>query len=232
LKEKAMGLSLEKKSELVRLNLEKRKVPAGIKLAVKTVIDVSGSIKPYFDNGTMQELVDRLIPVGMRFDDDGAIESYAFGSRVQKLRDITTRDFGNYIKDSFKQEVRDDVLWTGTSYSNALSLVDKNLGGGGGFLGFGAKKLKPSYMMFITDGDTQGDERETDHLLAKMADKKVYIQMIGVGRGSNFTFLNNMADKYGHVGFVTFPALERTTDEAMYEALLGEELCGWIKVQQ
>jgi len=221
-----MGLSLEKKTELVRLSLAKRNVPSGIQLAVKAVIDVSVSFQPLFGDGTVQELVDRLIPVGVRFDDDGSIESYAFGTDAKKLNDITAKDFGHYIDNKFLKEVPEDILWSGTRYSTALKLVNKGLGGG-----FFGKKVKPSYVMFITDGDTNGDERDTEEIIKKMADRQVYIQLIGVGRGSTFDFLKLMADLYDHVGFVTFPDLARTSDETLYTELLGEELCEWVKLR-
>jgi hypothetical protein len=226
-----MALNLEKKQELVRLCLEKRKVPTDIRLAVKLALDVSGSARPLYRNGTMQELVDRLIPVGMRFDDNKSIESYAFGSTIEQVGDITPDDFGSYVDTKFLREAG-AVLWSGTQYATALSRILKDTNGKTGFLGglFGSKKKAPtpSYLMFITDGETQGDEAATERLLSDYRGSNVYVQLIGVGR-ANFSFLENMADMFSNVGFVTFPDLEQTSDEAMYEALLGEELCGWIK---
>ena len=228
-----MGLSLEKKSELVRLNLEKRQVPTGIKIAVKQVIDVSGSIKHYFNDGTMQELTDRLLPVAMRFDDNQSLETYAFGSDIAKLDDVVVSDFGNYIDRKFLRQVPNSVLWTGTKYAKALQMVYDDINPKRTFGSFFGKKpeIKPSFVEFITDGDTQGDEYETERVLEKLGNFKCYVQLIGVGRGSSFRFLRDMADQFGHVGFVTFPDLDRVSDEDMYAQLLGEELCSWIKVQ-
>ena len=101
---------------------------------------------------------------------------------------------------------------------------------------FGFMKKKPasvpSYLMFITDGDTdQTDQRTAEALLKEMASSNIYIQLIGVGRGARFTFLKDMADKYDHVGFVTFPDLDRVTDDQMYEQLLSEEACEWMKTR-
>lgn len=226
-----MALSLEKKTELVRLSLAKRNVPTGIKLAVKAAIDVSSSMQSDYQNGVMQELIDRLLPVAMRFDDNQSIECYPFGTNASQVADIRINDFGDYIQ-RFLKSVPNNIIWTGTKYSEALKLISKGLGGAKTFLGFGKKKpIQPSYLMFITDGDTNGDEFEAENLIAGMIDKKVYIQMIGIGRGSNFSFLNRLGNDYPHVEFVTFPNLAGTSDEQMYEQLLSEKFCNWIKKQ-
>lgn len=228
-----MGLSLAKKSELVGLQLAKHNVPSGISLRVKCMIDVSGSIAPLFNDGTMSELFDRLIPVAMRFDDDKSIEAYAFGSKAAKVDDIKESDFSNnnYISRFKNQAENADILWTGTKYSKALELLAKPEKASGLFGGMFSKSVEssPTYVLFITDGDTQGDERETRKLLEKMAGTKVYIQFVGVGRGSRFAFLKEMADEFDHVGLVSFPDLGTTSDETMYQALLSSEPCAWFK---
>jgi hypothetical protein len=36
---------------------------------------------------------------------------------------------------------------------------------------------------------------------------------------------------YSHVGFVTLPDLGKMTDEQLYDALLTDELAGWIRTR-
>jgi hypothetical protein len=226
-----MPLNLEKKQELVRLCLEKRKVPTDIKLAVKMALDVSGSARPLYRSGVMSELVDRLIPVAMRFDDNQSIESYAFGSSIQKMNDVTPDDFGSYVSNKFLREAG-GVLWSGTEYAIAMNQIRKDSSAKkSGFLGglFGKKTVDaPSYLMFITDGEDQGSSIEAEKQIVLLGEANTYVQLIGIGR-ERFDFLKRMADKYDHVGFVTFPDLEATSDDVMYEALLCEEFCNWIK---
>jgi hypothetical protein len=245
-----MALSLEKKQEIVRLSLEKRNVPTDIVMAVKLVLDVSGSIKWLFDNGTMQELVDRLIPVGMRFDDNGALEAYAFGSNVESVEDIVAKDFGSYVNKKFLKQVSRGNLWSGTEYGIALEKVKEDweeviagpTASQTGLIGsfkslFGKKpapvekpKQAPAFLMFITDGDDQGSAVEAEAHIRDLGAMNMYIQLIGVGN-SKFAFLRKMADKYDHVGFVTFPDLANISDEFMYGTLLNDELCDWIKTR-
>lgn len=235
-----MALSLEKKQEIVRLSLEKRNVP-NIVMAVKLVLDVSGSIQGLFDNGTMQELVDRLIPVGMRFDDNGSLEAYAFGSNIQSVVDIKPDDFGSYVSKKFLKQVARSILWSGTEYGIALEHVKEDWAEvnapkkGGFFKGLFGKpdtpvKQAPAFLMFVTDGEDQGSPSEAEAHIRELGEMNMYIQLIGVGN-SNFGFLRQMANKYDHVGFVTFPDLADISDEFMYGALLNDELCDWIKTR-
>jgi len=225
-----MGISLEKKVELVNEVLARRHVPTNIKLQVKSAIDISGSMCGMFNDGTVQELTDRLLAVAVRFDDNQSIESYAFGSGAVQLGDIKPTMFGNYVDNYFLPEAeKSRYLWSGTDYASALKLIMKD-GGGKGFFGFGAKKPEPTYVMFITDGDTE-NERESEKLLAEFEKQNTYVQLIGIGRGSRFGFLKEMADKYDHVGFVTFPNLEQVSDEEMYDQLLTDELATWIRAR-
>lgn len=236
-----MTLSLAKKQELVKVVLAKRNVPESIVMQVKTCIDISGSMMELFENGTVQELVDRLLAVAVRFDDNQSIESYAFGSGAVKLSDITPSMFGGYVNNKFIPEAgKTPYLWSGTDYSSALKLVNNDLAPGGtpakkGFFGFGKKEATPApaalptYLLFVTDGET-AHEHATEALLGELAAKKVYVQFIGLGHGS-YRFIERMGDKYDHVGFVSIKDIERTSDEQLYETLLTDELATWIKGQ-
>jgi len=221
-----MSISLEKKVDLVKAVLAKRSVPDNVSLQVKAAIDISGSMQPMFANGTVQELIDRLLAVAVRFDDNQSIEAYAFGSGALRLRDIQPDMFGSYVSRVFLPEAQQSrFMWSGTQYASALSMILRDVKPG--LFGFG-RKVKPSYLMFVTDGDTS-DERETEELLKKLGEQNVYVQLIGIATGSRFAFLKRMGDKYDHVGFVTLPNLATMTDEQLYEALLSEELATWIQ---
>lgn len=224
-----MPISLEKKTEIVKVILEKRNVPANIVMQVKAVVDVSASMRHLFDNGTVQEMVDRLLAVGVRFDDNQSIEAYAFGSGACQLSDIKPEMFGSYVDRHFLPEAKNSgCLWTGTDYASALKLVAKDSGGKKGFFGFGKKEAQPTYLMFVTDGASMNEDA-AERLLQEMASQKIYVQFVGIGSPSNFRFIERMGDKYDHVGFVSIRDIENTSDEQLYEALLTEELATWIK---
>lgn len=244
-----MALSLDKKVEMVRLSLEKRNVPNDIIMQVKLALDVSGSAKGLYQSGAMQELVDRFIPVAMRFDDNQSLESYAFSDSIQQMQDVKPEMFGRYVNDFFLDDIRSGVLWSGTKYSVALEGMMEDFIStrqetielpASGFFGklFGKTEKQsvtvletptpPVYIGFATDGETNNDESQTEAIIQRLTTLNTYIQFLGIGR-ENFRFLKRMADKYGHVGFATFPDLANTSDQAMYDALITDEVCEWIK---
>jgi hypothetical protein len=220
-----MAVNLEKATASMEQVLQRRDVPAKIKMAVKLCVDVSGSIQPLFRNGTVQNVIDRLIPVGMRFDDNQSIEAYAFSDSAKRLDDIKVSMFGTYVERQFMPQAQ-SVLWGGTNYTKPLSMVAKD--SKTPLFGFG-KKPPPGYLLFITDGDTgPNDERDAEEVLQDLAKKNVYVQLVGVGTQATFSFLKRMAKKYDTVGFVTFPSVERVTDDEMYNDLLSDELADFI----
>lgn len=236
-----MALSLEKKQEIVRIQLAKNNIPEGLIMQVKMQLDVSSSFEGAFRRGTINELVNRLIPLAMRFDDNGSLEAYAFSTRAVKTRDITAADFDSYVNNKFLKDAG-SILWNGTNYAPALKLLADDIkpsavASAKSFLGklFSTKKNEPApssdvpnFVMFITDGDCF-DETEAERQLEQFAESKTYIQFIGVGHG--FNFLKRMASRFPHVGFVNFTNLDNTPDQEMYEQLLDKKLCAWIKSQ-
>jgi hypothetical protein len=56
----------------------------------------------------------------------------------------------------------------------------------------------------------------------------LYWQLVGVGDPAEFGFLREMADELPNVGFLHLPSLD-ISDDDLYEQLLSEELCTWLK---
>ena len=82
--------------------------------------------------------------------------------------------------------------------------------------------------MLITDG-ANSDRDATERFLRSAANLPVYWQMIGVGPDiREFSFIEEMADLLPNVGFVSLSSLDISDDE-LYDALLSQELCDWVK---
>ena len=65
---------------------------------VGVALDVSGSARDLYTNGTIQETLDRLLAVAINFDDDGSLDAWSFDSSVGELPEITKLDEGTYVK--------------------------------------------------------------------------------------------------------------------------------------
>ena len=81
--------------------------------------------------------------------------------------------------------------------------------------------------LFVTDG-ANDDRRQAAEVLRRSQDQAIYWQLIGVGPAREFGFIREMADELPNVGFVNLSSLSMS-DEALYDQLLNDELCGWVK---
>lgn len=62
-------------------------------------MDYSGSMSSLYANGTVQKIVERLFPLALGFDDNGALDFYLFDSGFRKLEPVTMSNYANYVRD-------------------------------------------------------------------------------------------------------------------------------------
>ena len=86
-------VSLAKKAQI---SLEKARL-TDTKARVGLILDASGSMNAQYTRGHVQEVVDRLLPLAVHFDDDGALDCWAFGAKPQQLSPVTLNNFKDYI---------------------------------------------------------------------------------------------------------------------------------------
>ena len=78
---KKVGVSFEKKVEsAVKVNMAKGGSHADVRWSVIGLLDESGSMGGFFQNGTVQEIVDRALAWAATKDSDGMAPFGAFGS--------------------------------------------------------------------------------------------------------------------------------------------------------
>lgn len=225
---------LLKKAEATKISLEKVSLNNHAARVV-LVLDVSGSMEPLYRTGKVDELVKRVLPLGLGFDDDGEIDVYAFGSNAKAI--------GGYGLENYRQCVSDVLAktsWSGTRYETALKLIDEKYG----------NSTQPVYVIFVTDGDTENKEGAAE-LVRKMSGKPVFLQFVGLGESvtpqtkkktgffaslsramSSFTFLEKLDDLPGRVvdnaNFFAIKDPTSLSDAEFYELLMGE-YPEWLK---
>lgn len=249
-----MSIELEKRAEKVGIVLEKRGVTSAPSVRVGAAFDVSGSAQGFYTSGVMQETIDRLLGVALKFDDNGEIDAWMFHHSVTELPTITSKDEGTYVRNVI---LRQSNLWGGTSYAPPLqeaidnyfptktaTVTSKTEEKSGGLFGlFGRKKeavtvtevpvadntpKQPAMLLFITDG-ANGDRAEAARLLRNAAaNSPMYFNFVGIGPESYFDFIQEMADELPNVGFVSMASLN-VSDEELYDQLMSQEFCDWIK---
>lgn len=244
-----MSTNLINLSKQVDIVLAKRNIPS-IKAQVGAALDVSGSARPLYENGTMERVLNRVYALAFKFDDNQVLDSWVFHNAAQPVTSIEQSMFNNYVE---KHIMRDGSVskWGGTEYAPLLQLINNHYMGEGatqkvekkGLFGglFGSKKeaapaptstaVIPAYNIIVTDG-VNSDRQATEAVFRANQDKGVYYQFVAVSNGydnPDFSFLIEMADKYGNVGFLNADNIDKMSDNTLYEELLNPEFVQWYQ---
>lgn len=212
-----------------------------IKAKVVVALDYSGSMRSLYNNGTVQETINRLVPLGLTFDDNGSIDMYLFQNDYKKLEDINLNNYDKYVKSIIDKS---GYRMGGTEYAPVLEAIintdeDKSNNGFFGKL-FGSKNKSVdtnnneiTFVLFITDG-ANSDASRTDKIIRESSDPKLktFIQFIGIG-DENFNYLRKLDDLDGreidNTGFSKMKDLKKANDEELYNNVL-EQFSEWLKV--
>lgn len=253
-----MSISLEKRAEKVGIILAKRNITTIPPVRVGLALDISGSTHDMYNSGVMQEAVDRLLAIAMKFDDNGELDMWTFENEFNRLETASAADYGGYVE---REILKNDHIhkWGGTSYSPVMtdmlnfyfpasgtakaptSSGAKKSGIFGGLFGRNKSEpvaapvvtatgtLLPACGLIVTDGQCD-DRSRVDRLVQQSQQYNIYWQMVGVGPSHYFDFIEELGDKYPNVGYVNLSSL-KMSDEELYDQLIAEEFCGWIKGQ-
>lgn len=220
-------MQLQLRKQIV-LDLKKKSGLNEQKASVVLVLDKSGSMTNLYKNGFVQRLVERVLPVGLGFDDDGEVELYVFHSQAYRHKQpISEHSVGSIVGDVIRQ-----YSYEATEYAKPIELIlDQIIGPkSSGFMGLGKKErpskklLNPVFVIFITDGENS-DKSSTEEILREASNYPIFFQFVGIGR-ETFSFLRKLDDLNGRVidnaNFFQANDLDRMSDEDLYEKLMTE----------
>ena len=201
---------------------------------VVVVLDYSGSMSSLYSNGTVQRTINRLVPLGLTFDDNGTIDVFLFSSSYKKLEDLNLYNYDNYVNSVAR---RSSMSMGGTSYAPVLrAIIEGDTRQTGIFFvrtDYTAPIVDngdPTFILFITDG-ANGDTRETDAVIRKASTMNVFIQFIGIG-SERFDYLQKLDDLPGrardNTGFSKMQSLDNASDQELYTNVL-EQFSNWLK---
>ena len=214
----------------------------GQKAMVAMALDISGSMHDTFKKGIVQRLCERLLALGTKFDDNGAIDIFLFGEKHYEVGELKEANFYGYVD---REIVPRYPLEYETNYAGvAQRIVEKYFPGalkkGGGFLGMGGgfsvqKQERytghPAMVLFVTDGDNF-DQRPTQNIIVEASKLPIFWQFIGIG-STSFPFLEKLDTISGrfvdNANFFSVNDIDRIADEELYKRLLGE-FPSWLKL--
>ncbi|MES5822939.1 VWA domain-containing protein [Streptomyces sp. RG80] len=191
----------------------------GLRAAVYLVVDYSGSMKPYYKDGSVQALADRVLGLSAHLDDDGTVPVVFFSTDVDAETEIALADHQGRI----------DRIVAGlghmgkTSYHLAMDAVIDH------YLDSGSRE--PALVVFQTDGGPI-NKLAAERYLCKAAKLPLFWQFIGFGdtRSKQFDYLRKLdelsvPDKrvVDNAGFFHAGAEPRKVSDAeLYDRIVGE----------
>lgn len=208
---------------------------------VVVVLDFSGSMNTLYNNGTVQNTINKLVPLGLTFDDNGSIDVFLFQNDYRKIDDLVLSNYENYISNVV---MRSGYRMGGTNYAPVLkAIILGSSKTNHGFFGINARttvvpalvtdKSDPTFILFITDGDN-ADKIASDDIIRKSSEYNVFIQFIGIG-SSQFNYLRRLDDMPGrkrdNTGFCAMRDLNSVSDDVLYTNVL-EQFSQWLKGMQ
>jgi hypothetical protein len=173
-----------------------------------------------YNNGTVQSLTERLLALGLAFDDDGKIDVYGFSTGYFKAPDVSVADIAGYVNKHISSKING-----GTNYAPVINAIKSEFAKTSGWLVKKATTLdNPVFVIFITDGDNQ-DKPDTVEAITKASQHGIFFQFVGIGK-EKFSFLEKLDNLSGrnidNCGFFKVENLSNITDERLYEMLLVE----------
>lgn len=226
-KNKPIALNLSKDESLNLLYLRKDMVSnmcnnipdlKDMKSRVALVLDFSASMRPIFNDGTVQAVIERIMPIAHQFDDDGELDFWIFENGFKRMETININNFYGIAKKILAENRMGDTKYAPVMQDVLKKYTEED------------RCYLPAYIFFITDGDNF-DKSATERVIVDTCEEPVFWQFIGLGDDS-MDFLENLDDMKGRkVDSVDFFRLNRpnhVTDETLY-AKCFDEYPKWIQ---
>lgn len=223
----AVKVSLEKKLEKAPKLVSLAK-PLGVELKkrnletlvarVGLVMDISGSMTARFKNGTVQEIVNKTLPLAVQFDDDGELDCWYYGTTARRMDSVNLDNYTKAVPKEWKQLMLE--LGGCNNEPVVLRMVLDT---------YRDTKL-PVYVLFITDGGVS-KKSEIQKIITEASKLPIFWQFVGVG-GSGYGILEKLDSMKGryvdNAGFFALDDFKKVSNEALYARLL-EEFPKWLK---
>jgi len=202
----------------IRVSLEKHRLH-DVKARVAFVLDASGSMINQFKSGNVQKVLERVAALAVQFDDDGALELWAFGTEFKKYEDVTLDNLDGYVerlRTTGKRSMWEIIPGLGGTNNEPPVMQD--------IIATFSDSTQPAFVVFITDGGIN-KTREIKNAIRESAQLPIFWKYMGLG-GSNYGILeklDNFTDRLvDNTHFFPVDDYKRISDERLYDLLLTE----------
>lgn len=213
-------ISLEK----TLVSLEKK---TGVNLTkhcakVAVVLDYSGSMRNLYKTGEVQKVLNRLMPIALKFDDNGELDLWIFHEGYHRIASMDINNYSDFIQ---KEITEKKYKFGATCYAPVLEDILKKY----------IEEEKdtsniPTFVIFITDG-ANSDKGKTNKVIRESSNHNIFIQFVGIGQ-EKFEYLEKLDDLDGrpvdNTGFIRVKDISVTYGENLYNLLL-DQYPDWLK---
>jgi stress response protein SCP2 len=214
-------VSLEKKLEKapalvslakpLKVSLEKHNLTDTI-ARVALTLDISGSMTNSYGNGTVQKIVNKMLPIAVQFDDDGELDFWYYGSSPKRMPSVNIGNYQGAVPRNW-QKVMASLGYGNNECKVMQQIIDEY-----------KKSELPAYVIFITDGGV-GNANGIKRLLTEASHYPIFWQFVGIS-GSNYGVLKDLDSMSGrYVDNANFFALDdfnKVSNSDLYDRLLTE----------
>jgi len=146
---------------------------------VALCLDISGSMLRLYRSGRVQKLVERVLALALRFDDDGQVDVWLFGREAHDAGAVTLANFSSYADSVLRRY----GLEGGTHYGKVMQKVRSHYFGSAGPRTTPRPGELPVYVIFVTDGATS-DEKTARTQVTASSYEPLFWQFLAIGRSS------------------------------------------------
>jgi len=183
----------------------------GVVAQVALLIDISGSMRRMFQNGIVQGVINKIVPLAMEFDDNGEFELWFFGSRTQRMPAVTVK---NYAQTTVDWRDIMNNCGGGTDLAPAIRDVVEEY----------RRDTLPAYVLCITDGATS-NAIQVKKMISDASIHSIFWQFVGIGRG-NYGILEELDTMTGrtvdNANFFALDDIEHISNAKLYSRMLTE----------
>ena len=202
----------------LKVELEKRNL-LDVTARVALVMDISGSMERSYKNGTVQEIVNKILPIAVQFDDDGELDFWYFGDRCERRPSVNMKNYEQAVPQDWEK------LMSKLGYGTNELVVMREV-----VAEYEASTL-PAYVVFITDGGFF-DKKKIKNFLIDASYLPIFWQFVGVN-GSGYGLLeelDNMEGRYvDNANFFALDDFRAVSNPELYSRLLNE-FPTWLKL--
>ena len=202
----------------LKTELEKRNL-SDVEARVALVLDISGSMNRSYNDGTVQEIVNKILPVAVQFDDDSELDFWYYGSTCERRPSVNMKNYEQAVPSDWKS------LQRSLGGSNNEPDVMKEV-----IAEYESSNL-PAYVVFVTDGGIYRTA-QIKKFLIDASYLPIFWQFVGV-RGYGYGILEKLDTMDGryvdNANFFALDDFKSVPNSELYSRLLNE-FPAWLKL--